>query len=288
MAEKGAPDRNVAHVAARQHGVITATQLAIAGVGKDGITGRVRSGRLHRIHRGVYAVGHLSLSFEGRCMAAVLALNRKDEGCLDAAVSHRSAAALWGILRPQPGPIDVSVAVRNGRKRRAGITVHRPPSLGPDDVTRRAWIPLTRPIRTLRDLRRTASGQVHRAAARRAVDLQLVNPDQLLSEDELTRSELERRFLRLCRRHRIPVPAVNARVGRFEVDFLWRRERVIAETDGFRYHGDRSAFERDRVRDAEAQRLGYRVLRFSYSQVTRSPGEVAATLRVVLAAGPAA
>jgi very-short-patch-repair endonuclease len=113
---------------------------------------------------------------------------------------------------------------------------------------------------------------------------QLIETPQFAAE-ELTRSELERRFLSLCRRHRLPTPEVNARVGRYEVDFLWRRQGVVVETDGFEFHRDRAAFEADRARDAELQLLGLRVLRFTYRAVRDEAGKVAATLRRVLAPG---
>jgi very-short-patch-repair endonuclease len=109
-----------------------------------------------------------------------------------------------------------------------------------------------------------------------------VRPADLGRDPDLTRSELERRFLRLCRRHRLPDPEVNARIDRYEVDFLWRADRVVVETDGFRYHGDRAAFESDRARDARLQVLGFRVLRFTHRQVAEEAGTVAATLRSVL------
>jgi very-short-patch-repair endonuclease len=96
-----------------------------------------------------------------------------------------------------------------------------------------------------------------------------------------TRSELEERFLRLCRRHRIPKPEVNARVGPFLVDFLWRDARLIVETDGYRFHRGRQAFEGDRARDAELKLLGNDVLRFTYTQITREPLRVARTLRAL-------
>lgn len=99
---------------------------------------------------------------------------------------------------------------------------------------------------------------------------------------DLTRSELERLFLRLCRRRHLPLPEVNVRMGPFEVDFLWREARVTVETDGFRHHGDRLAFERDRARDAALQAMGYRVLRFTYRQVREDPDAVVRRLRAVL------
>ena len=81
---------------------------------------------------------------------------------------------------------------------------------------------------------------------------------------------------------------MNARLGSYEVDFLWRDRAVIAETDGFRHHGSRAAFESDRARDAELQRLGYRVLRFTYRQVWDSPGEVVASVCALLGQSPLA
>ncbi len=118
---------------------------------------------------------------------------------------------------------------------------------------------------------------------RRALDLRLINSDDLRSEDDLTRSELERIFRGLSRRHRLPQPEVNARADRYEVDFLWRAQRVIVETDSWRHHGDRQAFERDRAKDAALQSLGFRVLRFTFRQVVRDGAAVVAALRSLLA-----
>ena len=99
---------------------------------------------------------------------------------------------------------------------------------------------------------------------------------------EPTRPELERRFLRLCRRHGLPKPEVNVRVGSFEIDFLWRDRSVVVETDGYRFHRGRVAFESDRARDAELKLLGYDVLRFTHRQVAWEASLVARTLRTLL------
>src|SRR5215218_3861618 len=107
-------DAAVARIAARQHGVVTARQLYAAGVTKSSVSRRVAAGRLHRVHQGVYAVGHPGLSLHGRWMAAVLASGSQ------AALSHRSAATLWGLLRPAEGPVDVSVPSDSGRAPRRG------------------------------------------------------------------------------------------------------------------------------------------------------------------------
>jgi very-short-patch-repair endonuclease len=197
-------------------------------------------------------------------------------------VSHRSAGAVWGMLTPQAGPIDVTVPGDGGREKRKGIRVHRSHTLNADFVTRRHGIAVTKPARTLRDLHRTSPQPVFRRALRRALDLRIVSATDVRREDDLTRSELERRFLHLCRLHRIPLPEVNARLGGHEVDFLWRRHRVVVETDGFRHHGDRTAFEVDRARDVQLQSLGFRVLRFTYRQVTEDRSAVVAALRALL------
>jgi very-short-patch-repair endonuclease len=274
--EPAKSDRVIANIARRQHGVVSTTQVQRAGLGPNARSARVKAGRLHRLHRGVYAVGHTQLTFEGRCMAAVLALG---EG---AAVSHRSAAALWGMLRAHDGPIEVTVRGGGGRDRRKRIRIHRSSSFIADFVTRRNGIALTNPARTLRDLHRTVSQSLYRAAVRRALDLRLISSAQLRSDAELTRSELEKLMLGLCRRHRLPQPEINARVGPYEVDFLWRDQKVIVETDSWRHHGDRSAFERDRARDARLQSLGFRVLRFTHRQLTRDRSAVVAALRPLL------
>jgi very-short-patch-repair endonuclease len=277
MVDKGAnPDQVIAKIAAKQHGVISTGQLVSVGLSRAAIAKRTQACRLHNLHRGVYAVGHFRLDFEGRCMAAVLALG---EG---AAVSHVSAAAVWGMLKPHTGPIHLTVPGNGGRKKRRGIAIHRSHSLIAGSTTRRHGIAVTKPARTLKDLHRTVSKPVYQRAIRRALDLRLISSAQLKSEEGLTRSELERLFRRLCRRHRLAQPEVNARVGRYEVDFIWRDRNLIVETDGFRHHGDRTAFERDRARDAHLQSLGFRVLRFTHRQLTDDRSAVVAALRSLL------
>ena len=272
----GHPDREVARIAARQHGVVLLAQLVSAGVTQRAVARRVQSGRLHRIHRGVYAVGHTRLSNEGIWLAAVLA-------CGDgAALSHRSAAALWNLLSASRGIIDVTVPGAGGRRKRRGIRVHRSSLLTPAATTRRNGIPVTTPARTLEDLRSVTTPDELRAAVRQAEVLGLPLGAHA-GDADLTRSELERRFLRLCHRHRIPTPEVNVRIGPFLVDFLWRDERLIAEADGYRFHRGRLAFEADRARDVELKLLGYTVVRFTHRQVMDEPSRVARTLRALLA-----
>ena len=270
------PDALVAEWATKRHGVVTTVALLAAGLSEAGIGRRVSTGRLHRLHRGVYAVGHAAVSFEGRCLAAVLAVG---DG---AALSHRSAAELWGIVPRAKGPIHVTMPSTSGCRSRPGLIIHRSRTLAPECTAFIAGVRTTTPARTLADLRPGISRELHDRATRRALDLGLISRDPAISDSALTRSELERVFLRLLRRHRLPQPVVNARVGRHEVDFLWRKRRVVVETDGFEHHGSREAFERDRARDAELQSRGYRVLRVTHRQLRDSRGDVARVLRELL------
>jgi very-short-patch-repair endonuclease len=177
--------------------------------------------------------------------------------------------------------IDLHVTVpRAGGRRRRGIVVHRSRTLKSSDVTTRLGMPVTTPSRTLRDLRRLLPQSQFAAALREAEFLGLPI-GRSLSPDH-ARSELEARFLRLCRHYRIPEPLVNARVGRFIVDFSWPEADLILELDGYRAHGARSAFEADRARDAELAVLGFRVVRITWRQLADA-ASVAATVRSLLA-----
>jgi very-short-patch-repair endonuclease len=268
-------DAAIAEFAAKQHGVVSAEQLRQLGLPNSTIGDRAAAARLHRIHRGVYAVGHPRLGTEGRWMAAVLACG---EG---AVLSHRSAAELWRMLRVrrENARIVHVTTPREGRHHR-GIQVHRSATLGPKDSVVWLGISVTKPARTLDDLRRTFPRAVFSAALREAEFLRL--PIGNGAERDLTRSELEARFLALVRRHRLPPPEVNVRVDRYEVDFLWRPQQLIVEVDGWESHGTRSAFEEDRARDARLKVLGFEVLRFTWRQVASDSAAVAATIRTLL------
>ncbi len=162
-----------------------------------------------------------------------------------------------------------------------GVCVHRRPSLGPRETTVHRGIPVTTPTRTLNDLRAMVGPGELRRAIREAEFRRLpIGPEAQVPDR--TASELERVFLRLCRRSHLPEPELNVRVGSFEVDFVWRSNRVIVETDGYRSHAGRQAFEDDRRRDNELVALGYRVFRFTYSRVVNEPAEVIATVRDAL------
>lgn len=290
MDEKvAARDAGIAQVASRQHGVVLAGQLHDAGLSKDAIESRVAAGRLHSPYHGVYAVGYHSRSQETRWMAGVLACcGYGGLAAEDAFLSHRSAAALWELLPVNHGPVDVAIVGENGRARRKGIRVHRPRTLEVGMTTRRHEIPVTNPQRTISDLRRArpsrggATPKELRRALRQAAVLGLpLGPG---GRPERTRSDLEALFQRICRRHELPAPELNVRVGGLEVDFLWRDRRLIVETDGYRYHRGRIAFEDDHRRDLRLTELDFRVLRFSEIQLENEPARVAAAVRRELAA----
>lgn len=292
------PESALAGLATRQHGVVSHGQLRRLGFGRGAIEHRLRAGRFHRLHRGVYAVGRIAVGLEGRWLAAVLACGDK------AVLSHRSAAALWG-LRPSEA-IDVTVLSR-GRHRRPGIVVHAARDLPVDDRTTRRCIPVTAVPRTLLDL----AGVVTRAELERSVEeaerlhvLDLAALGRVLGRcsgrrgagllrkivrDPLTgaaatRSGLEHRFLALCREAGLPPPAVNIRVAGLEADTAWLEAGLIVELDGHAYHRTRAAFERDRARDTTLQLAGFRVLRITHRRLEQEPAAVLAAVRSLLRA----
>jgi hypothetical protein len=208
-------------------------------------------------------------------MAAALA-------CGDGAVlSHRSAAALWGLLRPHPGPIEVSTSARSGRRKRQGVRLHRCSSLGVELTSRRFNIPVTTPARTIDDLRRVVSPWLWRRAVRQA-ELAGMKLSRMVETDG-TRSDLEGDFLRICRRGGLPAPEVNVKIGRWTVDFLWRAELLVVETDSYRYHRGRIAFQDDHARELDLRRRGFAVRRFDERQIEEEPDLVLVDLRASLA-----
>jgi very-short-patch-repair endonuclease len=202
-------------------------------------------------------------------MAAVLACG---EG---AALSHQSAAAIWGFAaRDELAHITITRDVRS----RPGIRVHRTASL---NAVVRNGMPLTDPARTLRDLQRTATaGEVERAREQAAILGLVLDDDDRFPE--FTRSEGERRLKQLCRTAGLPLPQMNARVAGYEVDAYWPAHNLIVEIDGWRYHRTRSRFEADRRKDAALQVAGYRVVRITWRRLRYEPFSVSAQLGALL------
>jgi hypothetical protein len=266
--------RAVASIAAQQHGVLTTAQLRECGLGSSAVRDWTRRGRLHRVHRGVHAVGHHGLSLEGGWLAAVLALGAT------AVLSHRSAAMLWRMLERASTLVHVTVIGTNGRERRRGLVVHRSSVLTKSETTVRNSIPVTSPARTLRDLRGNLSAGMYRRAVRQAEFLRLPLGD--LPEADGTRSGLERSFIAFCGRHRLPRPEVNVKLGPYTADFLWRAERVVVETDSYRTHGGPVAFEEDRERDLWLKAAGFQVIRVTDRQLRVDPATLAVSLRRIV------
>jgi hypothetical protein len=282
MSGKGATDLQIAALAQAQHGVVARAQLANLGVTRDEIDNRLAAGRLHRLHQGVYAVGHTVLKAEGRWMAATLATG--------GVLSHATAAAAWELL-PVGATIHVTMAGDAGRKRRAGMRVHRSRTLEPRDTTTRNAIPVTTRERTIADLARTTTPRRLEQLVNKTHDRldfgrlrQLAPPSlqALLSSysPTLTRSELEERFIELCDGHGLPRPEVNTRIEGMECDFVWRDRRLIVEVDGYEFHAGPTRFEADRERDVALTTRGWRVLRFTWRHVTDRPAWVAHAIRL--------
>lgn len=291
--DKHSVDARVAALAARQHGVVSRAQLVALGLSDDRIFRRVVAGRLHRLHRGVYAVGHPAVTQHGRWLAAVLACGA------GAVLSHGSAAQLWGLPWRQKGRIDVTVAGTGGRRRRRLVVVHRAP-LGPGDAWTKDGIPATSPSRTLVDLadyrrRRPLERAIDEAAFLRLDSTGVASRQgrrgsgllaEVLARHEpgstRTKSDLEEAMLALCRRHGLRQPAVNADTEGYESDFVWRAERLIVEADSRAAHLTQAAFEKDRLRDADLIAAGWRVVRVTEKRLLTRPDELARQLRRLL------
>ena len=283
VAGKGASgvDRQIARLATRHDGVVARRQLIELGLSSAAIDHRVRAGRLLVIHRGVYAVGHAALTERGSMRAALIAAGPT------AVLSHRTAAARWKLIPSTPPLVEVTVT-RRGPRTRSGLIVH---------VTRRApdvrtidSFPLTAPLRTLADLAPTQRPRTLERLCAEALVLGLVTQDQLdaarIVEPALaapTRSRFERTFFASLRKAGLPRPLVNHGIAPYTADFAWPVERVVVETDGWQFHGHRTAFEDDRARDAQLAAQGWIVIRVTWRRLRDSPMLVMVELAQTLA-----
>lgn len=279
----------------RQHGVVSRGQLAAAGTSPSAIAHLVRRGLLHRVARGVYAVGRPQLTREGRWAAALLACGR------GAALSHRTAGQLWGVCAGDRVPVHVTVGP-DARRRHPGLVTHRR-ALRASDVAARRGLAVTDPALTLVDLAATLPRRAVERAVNEADKLDLVDPEALRSTlaahrgrpgvarlrtlldgatFRLTDSELERRFLNVIATHGFPTPETGRRIDGFKTDFYWPALGLVVETDGLRYHRTPTQQARDRLRDQRHAARGLTTLRFTHAQIRYEPGHVAATLRSVM------
>jgi hypothetical protein len=280
-------------LARRQQGVLTRGDLLALGYTPKAIKHRVRSGRLHPIVRGVYAVGRRHLSREGRWMAAVLACGP------GAALSHRSAAALWRFGKEHEDYIDVSIR-RGSEARLPGVRCHRRPALPARAITTRLNIPVTHPIQTFLDLVTVAGPKTVERAINEADKHDVIDPNALRKalDDHageagvrplrrildkhtfrLSDDELELRFRPLAAAAGLPVPLTKVIVGEFEVDFFWPDLGLVVETDGWRYHRTPAAQTRDALRFQAHTAAGLTPIRFSHWQVRYEPRHVETILQ---------
>jgi hypothetical protein len=290
------PDVQVARRAAGEWGVLSLDELRDCGLSRNGVAVRARNGRLHRLHRGVYAVGHPSPTLEGRFLAAVKACGP------DAALSHFSAAALWVLVEWDDRYPEVTVRGATTRVHR-GVRVHRSEQLAYRDVTRVKGIPVTTPARTLLDLASILDHRPLRRAVRQAQTLRQTSVRQITevvtragprrgirklsriiaTGPAPTRSELEDIVLELILRGGLAYPDVNVPLlvaGRRVIpDFRWPEQRLIVEADGRAWHSGEVAREDDAERQALLEAAGERVLRVTWQQVVGDPARTLARLR---------
>jgi very-short-patch-repair endonuclease len=224
-----------------------------------------------------------------------------------ARVSHRSAAALWGLAKPDETAVDITV-VGVSAKSRTGLRAHRSRELHRCDRAVRNGIPLTALARTLIDFAHQSSGGELERALSEAYALKLVTEGQIWAAIDrapmrpgagllravlelmrgplISRSEAEHRVRRLISDALLPAPMANALVAGHEVDLFWPTRSLILEIDGYAFHSHRRAFENDRRRDATLVAAGYRVIRVTWRQLTEEPLAVVATLAAALGSRP--
>ena len=280
-------------------------QLLGVGYAANTVLEWAAAGRLHRLHQGVYAVGHRRLTWHGRCWAAVLGAeaNVTDEVVWPAVASHGSAAYLWGLYRYAPEAIDVTAPIRRRAKR--SFRVHFSSILEPEDRWEREGLPVTSVPRTLLDLAvRSVPGQLdrllERAEERELLDLAAVEALLVRAgghrgrgrlgralafyrpEPAFTRSRFEKSFRRRVQAAGLHTPSMNFNVAGYELDAYWPQYRFAVELDLFETHGTRAAFERDRLRQEELKLLGIEMIRVTKPRLDREPEAVIRNLATLL------
>ena len=298
---EGRGERALAAVASIQRGRVTRAQLRAAGFTRHQVARQLSSGVLIAVLPRVYAFGNLAPVDWADELAVLLYLRH------DAVISHRSAAALWGMdLSADVGaPVHATIVGRDSR-RHDGLSTHRVASLDSRDVRLRHGLPVTAPARSLIDHGASASAVGLTEAVGQARSTRLVSDAELFDALQrapyrtgtaalnrllaspiraaITRSRLERRLLPLIDEAGLPRPETNTTINGHEVDVAWRSERLILETDGFDAHGGRAAFERDRARDQRHVARGFRVIRVTWRQLDERPLLVVAQLAQALSA----
>jgi hypothetical protein len=279
----------LAELATQQHGVVSIRQMVGSlGYSRSAVTRAAASARLHRLYRGVYAVGHTDLSLRGKCFAAVLACG---PGAL---LSHHSAAWLWGIARWSPIPLSVTAPSR--RAPRPPIKLHHARALIAQDLDVIECIPVTAVPRTALDLAATLGPDPLLRLLERAEELRLFDLrhfDDLLARTTghagagrlrralelyrpapFSRSGLERRFLELVAEAGLPRPVTGFGEEGYELDVYWPEERFAVELDTYETHGSHRAFESDRLRQENLKLAGIEMIRVTGHRLDREPRKV--------------
>lgn len=287
------PDRRAGRIAGRQHGVATYRQLLAAGLTAEAVKTRVRQGRLLRIHRGVYRVGHRAPSVEADYLAAVLACG--PGACLEG----RALAHLYGLLRGEAPPPEVAAPAL----RRVPGVVSRRRTVHPLDVTRHHGIPVltipallvrlagTLPLDELATACHVADARfgvrppaIAAAAARRPGAPGAANLRAVIEGDHaLLLSRLERRFRAALRSAGLPLPVTNRREGAHFVDGRWPGRALTVELDSYRWHATRKAWEGDHERRRAARARGDEFRRYTWADVVEDPAPMLAELAELLA-----
>lgn len=277
--------------------MVTAAQLAGCGMGKDAIAHRVNSGRLHPEFHGVYSFGCGELPPLAREQAALLVCG---EGAF---LSHRSAAYVWGFRKAAPAPVEVSVPGR-GCRTRDGLVVHRIQAIDRREVRHHEGLWVSSPARAVLEVAAVAPGELvdvidegiaKRLLARRELERVVARNRPcrgaarlaaLLGDETamaITRSRAEKAFLKLIRESGLPRPETNVPFGRYEADFVWRRERLIVELDTPTFHGGPGAFQNDREKDLVYRDARFDVLRLTRQHVVYEPPRVLVRVAQALA-----
>jgi very-short-patch-repair endonuclease len=276
-------EQAIARIAGHQDNVITAEQLSAAGLGRGAIAHRVKARTMQRLHVNVYLLGAAPPTPMARARAAALACGP------DAVVSHRSAACLFRLLPDIPGDVDVTIPGRN-QAPRSGIRRHRVKSIPRHHVTSLNGVKVTSIARTICDLAATESPRDTEDAFQEALYRELVTDKALnailareprrrgapviraiLENPSLTRSERERRILKLIAQAQLPKPLTNVPINGYKADVFWPQYNLILEFDGWQAHGHRHAFESNRKRDQIMLAAGLRTLRVTDRQLTNEP-----------------
>lgn len=280
--------QRLASLADRQHGVVSIRQLRRLGYSHSSVEKSVAAGRLHRLHQGVFAVGHTNLPLEGWCLAGVLASGPRS------LLSHYSAGWLLGLISTRPVPVHVTTPVP--RKRRDGVRIHHSRTLTAADRTLERGIPATSVARTALDLAEGVRFRTLRRVIRRSEELRvfdLADFRSVLARNRghrgrapleramdiyeppcFTRSELEREFLALVERDGLGSPVTAFNVAGYELDIYWPDLRFAVELDVYATHGAHEPFEEDRLRDQELKLAGVELTRVTGRRLEREPRQV--------------